>query len=106
MITISRKRGYADKIRKYKVIVDNNYLGTINAGETKDFEVPPGKHTIYLKIDWCRSNKLDFNLSENEVIEFDCGSSLTGWRLFINIIYITFLKNKYLWIKTNNSTSF
>ncbi|MBP1862489.1 hypothetical protein BD780_002895 [Clostridium tetanomorphum] len=26
MIKISRKRGYADKLRKYKVILDNNYL--------------------------------------------------------------------------------
>jgi len=103
LIKINRQSGYADKIRKYKVIVDNDYIGTINAGETKDFEVTSGKHTIYLKIDWCRSNKLDFNVSENEVLEFDCGCSLTGWRLFINLIYITFLKNKYLWIKTKTN---
>ncbi|SHH20156.1 hypothetical protein [Clostridium grantii] len=100
MIKITRKKGYADSLRKYKIILDNNYLGDINQEEIKSFEVAPGEHTIYLNIDWCRSNKLDFYISENDVIEFECGSSLRSWRYFFGLIYITFLKNKYLWIKT------
>lgn len=94
------KKAYADKLRKYKIILDDNYLGDIKEGEINSFEVKTGEHTIYLKIDWCRSNKLDFYVLENDVIEFECGTSLSGWKFFINIIYITFLKNKYLWIKT------
>jgi hypothetical protein len=100
LIKIRRKKGYSDSLRKYKIILDNNYLGDINEGEINSFEVAPGKHTIYLKIDWCRSNKLDFYISENDLIELECGSSLRGWRFFFALIYITFLKNKYLWIKT------
>ncbi len=100
MIKINRKKGYIDEFREYEVILDNNYLGNIDAGETKNFEVTSGNHTIFLKIDWCRSNKLDFHVSENEVIEFECGNSITGWKRLFCIIYIIFLKNKYLWIKT------
>ena len=99
MIKINRKAEYVDRLRSYSVILDNNYLGYINGGEIKNFEVTQGKHTIYLKIDWCRSNKVDFYVLENEVIEFDCGNSMSGWRLLLGFIYVTFLKNKYLWIK-------
>ncbi|QVK19514.1 hypothetical protein KHQ81_00775 [Mycoplasmatota bacterium] len=104
-IKIVRKIEYVDKLRKYKVILDDSYIGDINSGEIKNFEVIPGRHTIYLKIDWCRSNKIDFYVSENEVIKFDCGSSIRGWRILINLIYITFLKNKYLWIKIKDKIS-
>lgn len=102
LIKINRNRRFIDSLRSYKVILDECYIGDISTDEIKTFEVTPGNHTIYLKIDWCRSNKLDFYASENEVIEFDCDCSIKGWRILINIIYITFLKNKYLWIKKKN----
>jgi hypothetical protein len=98
MLKISREDVFRDKLRSYKIIIDDTYCGNINSGETKILEVAPGKHTIYLKIDWCRSNKIDFYISENETIEFRCGNSMNGWRILFPLIYITFLKNKYLWI--------
>lgn len=99
MIKINRITKYPDKIRNYKVMLDNNDLGEVGGGETKIFEVAHGKHTIYLKIDWCRSNKIDFIASENEALEFDCGSSMSGWKILLSPIYITFLRNNYLWVK-------
>lgn len=102
MIKLTREDEYVDQFRKYKVIVDDDYLGDINAGETKCFEVAPGKHIIYLKIDWCRSNKLDFYILENEIIEFNCGSSVNRCKISLNFIYITLLKNDYLWLETRN----
>ena len=83
----------------YKTILDDNYLGPIKCGDSKSFDISPGKHIIYLKVDWCRSNKIDFEVGENELIEFDCGNSMSGWRVLLTIVYITFLKNKYLWLK-------
>ena len=102
MIKINRSTSYADKIRAYKIILDNECLGEIKRKETREFEVTEGKHTIYLKIDWCKSNKIEFYASSDEVIEFDCGISISGWRTLLSFIYITFLKNKYLWIKMKN----
>ena len=99
MLKINRAAEFRDKIRNYKIILDNTYCGDVKSGETKGLEVTPGNHTIYLKIDWCRSNKIDFYVLDNETIEFECGNSMNNWRIFISIIYITFLKNKYLWIK-------
>lgn len=99
MIKVNRLTGYTDKIRKYKVIIDDEQVDTLKDGETKCFEMPEGEHTIYLKIDWCRSNKVKFSINKDEIIEFDCDSSLRSWRIFLNLIYITFLKNKYIWLK-------
>lgn len=62
-------------------------------------EITPGNHTIYLKIDWCRSNKLEFNIHGNKTIEFECGPSIKSLNILCGLIYITFMRNKYLWIK-------
>ena len=104
MIKINRLKGYADKVRKYKVIVDDKQIGTIKESETKCFDLSEGEHTIYLKIDWCRSNKIKFSINKDEIIEFDCDNSIRGWRIFLNLLYITFLKNKYLWIKIKDKS--
>ena len=104
MIKINRLNGYADKGRKYKVIVDDKQIGTIKESEIKCFDLSEGEHTIYLKIDWCRSNKIKFSINKDEIIEFDCDNSIRGWRIFLNLLYITFLKNKYLWIKIKDKS--
>lgn len=105
ILKVSRQDEFRDTIRSYKIILDDIYCEDIKSGETKDLEVTPGNHTIYLKIDWCRSNKIDFYVSNNEIIEFECGNSMSGWKILFALIYITFLKNKYLWIKIKNKVS-
>lgn len=97
MIKINRVSGYDDRLRKYKVFVDDIYLGDIRDGETKEFDVSPGQHTIYLKIDWCRSNKIKFDLNKEEKMVFDCGNATRWYNI---LLYITFLKNQYLWLET------
>lgn len=98
MLRISRDNLCRDSLRNYKIIIDGNCCDEIKSGEIKYININSGNHTIYLKIDWCRSNKIDFIISENETIEFKCGNSMKGWRILFSIIYVTFLKNKYLWI--------
>ena len=58
MIKINRETDYADMMRSYKIVLDNEFLGKINRGETRSFQIKEGRHTLYLKIDWCRSNIL------------------------------------------------
>lgn len=105
MIKISRGTNFNDKKRNYKVILDGSEIGFIEDNEIKSFEVEEGDHRIYLKIDWCKSNKLKIHVSKNECIEFECGNSLIGWKSHITILYVTILKNKYLWIKPKDKLS-
>ena len=98
MIRITRDSGYADRIRAYKIVLDGNVIGEIRNGEQLELDLPPGKHQLHLKIDWCRSNVVDFETNGNTV-EFECGSNLRGSKIFLSIVYVTFLRNKYIWLK-------
>lgn len=98
MLKISRDRAYCDRYRKYKIFIDNAYVGTIKANETCEYIVAPGRHTVYAKIDWCRSNILSIDIG-NQDKYVEVGASATGYKILIIYLYITFLKNTYLWLK-------
>lgn len=101
MIRISRQTSYPDSLRSYKIFIDDIYCGDIKNGEIKELDIENGEHSIYLKIDWCRSKKLNFIVNSNELLEFYCGNSMYGLKWFLIFIYITFLKNSYLFIQPN-----
>lgn len=83
-----------------KVVLDGNIIGNIKNGEEKEFDIPEGNHDLFLKIDWCRSNVISLK-NNGSIVGFECGSNLRGWKVFLVIIYIIFLPNKYLWLKNN-----
>ena len=104
MISIKRDSGFADKTRAYKVILDGEEVGKIKDGQKIKIDIAPGGHKLYIKIDWCQSNIVEFEMNEN-IIEFECGSNLRGPKLllpFIILIYITFRKKQYIWLKKKN----
>lgn len=98
MIRISRDSGYVDRLRAYKVILDGQVIGEIKNGQQVEFNITPGKHQLNLKIDWCRSNIVDFEMHQ-DIIEFDCGSNLLGFKLFMAIFYVILFHKKYIWLK-------
>lgn len=97
MIRIKRDTGYADRIRAYKVVLDGNVIGEIRNGQQVEVDVAPGKHQLNLKIDWCRSNIVDFEMNQ-DAVEFECGSNLRGFKILFAIVYATFLRSQYIWL--------
>ena len=85
MIQLSRESIYYDKYRCYEIIIDGMLYGNIGDGETKEIDVVEGSHSIYLKIDWCRSNELIFIESKDKFIEFECGNSVKGLKKILKI---------------------
>ena len=73
-IRLSRTNEYVNGFREYGIYIDDVKAGVIRNGETRDFEVAPGTHTIYAKIDWCYSPTRPFYISGNEVMPFNVGS--------------------------------
>jgi hypothetical protein len=98
MIRIKRDAGYADRIRAYKIVLDDNVIGEIKNGEQVELNAPPGKHQLFLKIDWCSSNTINFE-SDTNTTEFECGSNLRGWKILLGVLYTTFLRNQYIWLR-------
>ena len=55
-----------DRKRAYRVFIDDAKVGKIKSGETKVFQVSPGRHDLQLKIDWCSSRKLQVDVKDGE----------------------------------------
>lgn|SRR3989338_2972024 len=98
MIRIKRDTGYADRLRAYKVVLDGNVIGEIRNGQQVEFDVESGKHMLNLKIDWCRSNIVEFEIKQDSV-QFECGSNLRGFKILLAIFYVILLRSKYIWLK-------
>jgi hypothetical protein len=81
-VCISRSSRYwRDRIRSYRVILDDGQIGLIGSGETRDFIIEVGKHDLRLKIDWTHSQKIQFDIDEGELVQFKCqpnGNTFTG----------------------------
>jgi hypothetical protein len=95
-IEIKRGKGYKDAIRSYQVELDDEVIGSIKAGEGVGFDVQPGTHHLRMKIDWCSSGYLDFEINDGQTLSFECGNNVPSLGA---LFYIIFLRNKYLWLK-------
>ncbi|WP_127844832.1 hypothetical protein [Psychroflexus aestuariivivens] len=97
-ITINRISGYSNKLRKIKLVLDNQVKYKIKDGEDKTINVNPGKHILKAKIDWCQSNEIKLDIKEGE----NKNISLKGTNPFLALYYITFGRNKYLKLEIQN----
>ena len=94
-LTVQRDKGWADKIRKYRILLDGVEIGRIGEGEVLRQQISDGPHAIEAKIDWCGSRPLHFNAqSEDQVVVVR--SALRGWRLLLGIFYVFFNRRGYL----------
>jgi hypothetical protein len=101
MITLTRSKAFADRLRAYRVEIDGAEVGRIRHGETLQFDLPKGTHRMQLFVDWCDSNPLMFELSE-QALHFRCGCRYTGWQLFRGVAHISGLGGThYLWLEAS-----
>jgi hypothetical protein len=90
-ITLKRlRRPIGDVLRTYNVVIDGNTVGDIRRGESKTFDVPPGRHEIHLEIDWAKSRNLELNLSSGDVASLTCSARPpnAGWTALASKNYI------------------
>ena len=70
-LIITRTSEWNNKARKFGLYLNDKKIGTIEDGEKKEFEIEPGVYKINGKIDWCKSQKIEFNITENESKEIE-----------------------------------
>lgn len=95
-ITVRRTTSYADRLRAYEVNLDGIPAGSVRALGAVTVPVAPGKHSLTPRIDWCGSPQIDFEAQPGNDAVFECGSSLTGWRLLLAFFYVLFGSKQYL----------
>ena len=65
-ITITRPYQWTNQSIGINVYIDDKLSGDIAVGETKEFEVKPGKHTVYVKNKWGGSQPVEVDVKKNE----------------------------------------
>jgi hypothetical protein len=66
-IIINRLDEKINNLVPYTVFLDGKKIGYIENGKTKSFEVSPGDHILHCRIDWARSKKVKFTISNEEI---------------------------------------
>jgi hypothetical protein len=98
-LNIIRDSGYADRLRAYKIVLDEQEVGEIKNGEAKTLAIPPGQHQLSFKIDWCGSQTVQFAVAEGGSSTFTVKSNLRGPKLAAALWYVIFDRNSYLTIE-------
>ena len=83
----------ADHLRSYKVVIDGAVVGAIEPGESAAFDVTTGCHEIFLKVSWCRSEKITVNLTADRTEYFRCRPRAN---LFTDLYWITLGRHRYI----------
>ncbi len=94
-IIIKRANHFVDNLRDYKVILNKEPIGVISNNSSVFFEIDNKSLEIYLKIDWCRSNKLFISEVNDELI-LNVEPNCKGYKIIFFPLYITLFKNNYL----------
>lgn len=95
-IEIRRESEFKDALRAYQIELDGQIIGKISKGEISSLDIQPGRHRLRLTIDWCSSPYVDFEIQIGQSVKFACGSNVPA---LLVLVYITFLRNKYLWLQ-------
>ncbi|MCW3088115.1 MAG: hypothetical protein JWQ78_1501 [Sediminibacterium sp.] len=75
-IIVNRKSAWLNRIQKIRVLIDGAESGTVANGNSEQFIVEPGTHTVECKIKWYSSPVLTVALQEGETKYLKVGSGL------------------------------
>jgi hypothetical protein len=102
-IEIRRTSQYFASLRAIDIFVDGVKAGSVKNGEHKVFEVSPGQHKVFAKIDWCKTPVSTVDISAGETTALLCGSEIAGWKVLLTSIYL-FMPHKMIYLKKSADT--
>ena len=102
-ITILRPYEWANKQKNTHIYIDGERVGSVGIGQTAQFDVTPGKHTVVLKQKWLSggSKPLEVDLSQNEEITIKMRTYKYNW--LVLLILFPFITSTYLTLTNTNS---
>ena len=94
-LVIHRIHHYRDTIRSYHVEIDGERVGVVKNDNRTVFELPPGQHSVKLRLMWISSPVQLVDLPEGQEVHLLCGPNgglLQAWRLFLAVSTAIFLR--------------
>jgi hypothetical protein len=101
-LIIIRNSEYVNRLRTYRIYLDEVKLGNVGNGEAKEFIIPAGRHQVCAKINWCSSPTLSFEVNDQETRTYQVGNFRhSNWLipLSIAILILHFLLSVTLHFK-------
>jgi hypothetical protein len=80
---ITRHGVWFDRYRDYRVMLDGIEVARIGRNDDVRVRVVPGRHTIFAKISWCRSEELSFEIADHEEKRFQVASKISWVRMLV-----------------------
>ncbi|MEU9019486.1 hypothetical protein [Actinomadura sp. NPDC048394] len=83
--------GYRDRIRAYRLIIDDTFCGKIKRGGQVSVDVEPGEHVARAVIDWTGSPPVAFTAVPGEPVWIrvaPAGNSLQVWQAWTTTRYL------------------
>lgn len=77
-IIINRKKQWLNLFRRYKVYINDEFVGTLPNGGSIRREVEPGKNELHLWIEWCGSPPVEFRIESGEIKTFKATAQETA----------------------------
>jgi hypothetical protein len=100
-LKVVRHSGYTDKLRSYRIFVNDKHVGNVAQKSVLDLDVPSGAVKVLARIDWCRSQPLVFDAAPNQTIEIEVSNN---WGPFLGLWGVIFGSGSYLLLKRVGSS--
>lgn len=95
-VRVVRHSGYADTLRRYKIHVNGEVVGSIARNSVLDLKVPSGPVTIEASIDWGRSEPLVVACSPGRPIVLEVANR---WGVLLGFWAVSFGRKSYLVVR-------
>ncbi len=72
-IVVSRdRRGWRDRMRSYDVVIDDEQVAKVKRGQRIELPIASGRHEIFMRINWGRSQSIQLDVPPGESIQLIC----------------------------------
>ena len=83
-IRLVRPWQYKNYLRAYRVYIDNAKVGVIKNDRVLLHRVKPGLHLVQVRIDLCRSNKLQVEVGKGQTSSVEiCTRNIRDWQTWV-----------------------
>jgi len=72
LVLTRRAGGWRDRARSYILVIDDAEIAKLRHGGRFETSLDPGRHEIFLRISWCRSQVIKVDARPGEVIRLHC----------------------------------
>jgi hypothetical protein len=98
-VLLKRHMQYVNILRRYIIVLDGKEIGEIHNGPVVELLMDPGSHSIRMRLDWCSSKPLEFDIESGQTLNLVTGCSINGIKSMLAFLYVTVYRNRYLYVR-------